>query len=66
VLIPVAEVSSGAASYLGVHAQSNSNVLDDENVDVICTVYDVQGKVTTREALPAIRPTKVRVQGSGA
>jgi hypothetical protein len=41
-------------------------VLDDEDVDVVCTVYDLQGKVTTREALPALRPTKVRVQGSGA
>ncbi len=38
-------------------------VLDDEEAEVICTVYDSQGKQTARETLTVARATKIRVQG---
>jgi hypothetical protein len=38
-------------------------ILEDQDNDVICTVYDPTGKPTIRESLVSGRPTKVRVQG---
>lgn len=38
-------------------------VLDDEDTDVVCTVYDAAGKQSARETLTVARTTKVRVQG---
>jgi hypothetical protein len=38
-------------------------VLDDEGAEVVCTMYDAQGRVTSTDALSTTRPTKVRVQG---
>jgi hypothetical protein len=38
-------------------------ILDDEDADVVCTVYDGAGKQTIREALLVQRAAKVRIQG---
>src|SRR5690349_17627046 len=38
---PVSAAPSAGGSYLGVHAQSNSNVLDDENAEQGITVTSV-------------------------
>ena len=38
-------------------------VLDDEDAEVVCTVYDAAGKTTAKETLTVARATKIRVQG---
>jgi hypothetical protein len=38
-------------------------VLDDEGEDIVATVYDSGGKITTKETLTVQRAAKVRVQG---
>ena len=38
-------------------------ILDDEEPEVVCTVYDGHGKQTAREILTVVRATKIRVQG---
>jgi hypothetical protein len=38
-------------------------VLDDEEADIVCTVYDCNGKQTARETLTSPRTGRVRVQG---
>ena len=38
-------------------------ILDDEEPEVVCTVYDGHGKQTARETLTVARATKIRVQG---
>jgi hypothetical protein len=38
-------------------------VLDDEGEDIVATIFDMGGKVTTKEALTVQRAAKVRVQG---
>jgi hypothetical protein len=38
-------------------------VLDDEQDDVVVTIYDAAGKVSHREALVSARTAKLRVQG---
>jgi hypothetical protein len=38
-------------------------VLDDEATDIVATVYDLNGKITTKETLTVQRAAKVRVQG---
>ena len=38
-------------------------ILDDEDAEVVCTVYDAHGKQSARETLTAARATKIRVQG---
>jgi hypothetical protein len=41
-------------------------VLDDEQEDIITSVYDLEGKVTQKEALVAQRAPKMKIQGGGA
>jgi hypothetical protein len=38
-------------------------VLDDAGEDILATIYDVEGKVTTTETLTVQRAAKVRIQG---
>lgn len=38
-------------------------ILDDEDAEVVCTVFDAHGKQSARETLTAARATKIRVQG---
>jgi hypothetical protein len=43
-----------------------SAVLDDESEDIVVSIYDPEGKLTSREALVAQRNAKMKIQGGGA
>jgi hypothetical protein len=44
-------------------ANGGAAVLDDEEEDVVVTIFDANGKATLREVLTVQRTTKMRVQG---